>query len=161
MGNIQGASPFASPSPPILPSLCWGVVVAHKPPVYYGGEAGVRAISDPLLLLAVCMLISLFLRDKPADRQSGDSVAEQCPIIPAWGARGRPPARGLRIPGQMAPRTHLARLVMPLGGFGTCQQFQLGTFASYQRHGCLKYWEELHVRCGQCCPLHALCQGSD
>lgn len=38
-------------SPPILPSLRRGVVVSHKPPVYYGGEEGVSAISDPLLSL--------------------------------------------------------------------------------------------------------------
>ena len=65
MESVQGASPFPSLSPPILPSLRQGVVVSHKP-VYYGGEEGVRAIPDPLLPLAVSMLISLSLRDKPA-----------------------------------------------------------------------------------------------
>lgn len=117
---------------PLL-SLRWGITVSLKPFVYYGGEERVRAISDPLLPLAVCMLISLSLRDKPAAWQSSNSVAEQCRIIPAWGARGRPLAHELYVPGQMAPRIHLAGPITLLGGFDMCQQFQLSSFESHQQ----------------------------
>lgn len=160
MGNVQEASPFTSPFPPILPSLLWGVVVAQNPPVCYGAEEGVRAVPDPLLPSAVCMVISSSLRDKPTAQQSRDSEAEQCPIIPALGARGHSLTRGLHVPGQMAPQTPLAGPVTLLGEFDTCQQFWLSAFVSYQQHSCLKYWEELRVRPGQCCPLRAPCWGS-
>lgn len=119
MGNVQEASPFTSPFPPILPSLLRGVVVAQNPPVCYGAEEGVRAIPDPLLPSAVCMVISSSLRDKPTAQQSRDSEAEQCPIIPALGARGHSLTRGLHVPGQMAPQTPLAGPVALLGEFDT------------------------------------------
>lgn len=112
-------------SSPLLPFLCWDVVVAHKPSVYGGGEKGVRAIADHLLPSAVCMLISLSLQDKPTARQCVDSAAEQCPIIPAPGARGWPPAHGLW---PNCSSNSFGWASNTAWGFDMCQQFQMSCF---------------------------------
>lgn len=124
--------PITFPAHSPLSALVVGIVC--KPPVCCGAEDGVRSISDPFLRLAVCMLNRSSLRDKPSAQQSCDSAAEQYPIIPVWGPRGWSLARGLDVPGQMAPWNHLAGPVMLLGGFDTCQRLWLSAFVSYQRH---------------------------
>lgn len=144
---------FPTHSPLSASGCCGGT----KPSCLLWGRGRVRAIPDPLLPSAVCMVISSSLPDKPTAQQSDNSHAEQCPIIPALGARGHSLTRGLRVPGQMAPQTPLAGPVTLLGEFDTCQQFWLSAFVSYQQHSCLKYWEELSVHPGQCHPVHALC----